>query len=95
MEYKVVTVPYFLDTMRQYELDILLESLQLSVKDSWERTRYICYLFAQCNSKKKLNLSDIIQFEWDNNAKKEAKTVAKEDVERLKEKMNNVLKTRQ
>lgn len=83
--------------MQLYELDILLNSLQLSFRQYWEQTRFISYVISQCNSKKKLKPTDIIKFEWDNELKNTAKTntVTSEDISRLKEKMNNILKNKQ
>ena len=35
-------------------------------KDSWEQTRLLAYITAQVNSTKKIKLSDILDFYWEN-----------------------------
>lgn len=95
MEYKLCGIDYFLDKMQLYELDILLNSLQLTYKQDWERTRFNSYIIAQCNSKKKIKPTDIIKFGWDAETKHNTtKSVSNEDVERLKNKMNNILQNK-
>ena len=94
-EYKLCGIEYFLDKMQLYELDIMLNSLRLSYRHDWERTRFNSYIIAQCNSKKKLKPTDIIKFDWDDSIHKSTKKVSSEDVARLKEKMNKILQTQQ
>ena len=65
MQYGVVTVDYFLDKMKPYELDIICDSLHLRHKESWEQARLISYIVAQVNSKKRLKPTDIIKFAWE------------------------------
>ena len=85
----IVSVPYFLDKMKPYELNIICESLHLKHKESWEQSRMIAYIIAQVNSKKKLRPTDIIKFGWetDNKAhqtKSNTKPLSINDVETIK-----------
>lgn len=65
IQYKVVTVPYFLDEMKSYELRPLMENLSLSLQDGWERTRMQMYASIQPYSKKKLSPKNILEFPWE------------------------------
>ena len=69
VQFGVVSVEYFLDKMKPYELSIICNSLHLRFKDSWEQSRLIAYLIAQTNSKKRLKPSDIIKFPWEQKVK--------------------------
>jgi lysyl-tRNA synthetase class II len=65
IEYKVCSLPYFMDKMQSYEITAITEKLNLSVKNDWEICRQLAYVFAQINSKKKLKPSDIMKFPWE------------------------------
>lgn len=69
LEYKVCSIPYFMDNMRYYELKPILKNLNLSVKNNWEIAREICYSVVQSQSSKKIKPSDIMQFPWDKDYK--------------------------
>lgn len=61
-----------------------MEYEYLSYKDSWEQSRLIAYMIAQTNSTKRLKLTDILEFQWED---KNADTaISNEDVARLREK---------
>ena len=71
-----------LDRAEWYELDILFKRYNESIREQWEQTRLISYVIAQTQTKKKLKLSDILEFEWD---KKEEVIEDKEEfLKRLK-----------
>ncbi len=88
MQYGIVTVPYFLDQMKPYELQIICDSLHLRIKDSWEQARMISYVTAQVNSKKRLRPNDLITFAWESTDQQQAQqqepTLTMEDVKRIK-----------
>ena len=70
--------------MQMYEVRAIMKYQHLAQKDSWEQSRMIAYITAQCNSTKKLNPSDIISFQWD---KLEDNTaISTYDLNRLREK---------
>lgn len=57
--------------MEFYEIRSLMKYEYLAYKESWEQARLIAYTVAQVNSKKKLKLSDIMNFYWDNEQDKD------------------------
>ncbi len=79
---------YFLDELRLYELDIILSSLECSVKQSWEQIRQVCYTSVQAHSAKKVKCTDIMRFPWDK--EKKGPAASKEEVERLFNKANKI-----
>ena len=80
---------YFLDKMQWYEVDSCLNGLENKNKISWEQTRFISYIMAQCNSTKKLKPSDILSFKWDD---EQDTSITDEDIRRLKDKANKTIK---
>ena len=81
-------IEYVFDKMEMYELSFHMQNYHLTHKESWEQTRFDSYITAQCNSTKKLKITDILKFQWDNeNANKNNDTtISKDDSERLTEK---------
>jgi hypothetical protein len=59
-----------------YLIDLYLTNSNLTYKTSWEQTRFLSYIIAQCQSTKKLKPTDIIKFAWDNVQDKKNKTIA-------------------
>lgn len=77
-----------------YEVRAILKYEYLANKDSWEQARLIAYLIAQTNSKKKLQLSDIASFYWEENTSQPSETsMSNTDLARLREKAKQYLKT--
>lgn len=62
---------YVLDRMQFYEIEALIENLWMKNKETWEQTRTISYITAQCQSSKKLNPEDLMKFPWDKDYEKE------------------------
>ena len=59
----------------------------LAYKESWEQARLIAYIIAQTNSKKKLKLTDILKFQWDEDGVKKNlsdTSMSNSDLERLR-----------
>lgn len=97
-EYKATSLEYFLDKMQYYELDIILSMLEYTTKQDWEQTRFQSYITAQSQSTKKLQITDVLKFSWDNEAtNKENKntTITKEDIDRLKRKAEKIIQDKQ
>lgn len=92
LEYKVCTLPYFLDEMKKYELFTILPMLEYAEKQTWEQTRTIAYMVAQSNSAKKLKPTDILKFSWDVEKETKNTKVTKEDVERITRKAKEIEK---
>lgn len=56
----------------------------LAYKDSWEQARLISYMIAQTNTTKRLKLTDILSFNWDES--KNDTFISNEDIDRLSQK---------
>lgn len=87
-----VSPDYFMDRMQWYEVEACLRGLERSERAAWERTRYVCYVTAQVQSRKRLKPSDVLRFEWDGERKGDT-GMSNEDVERLKKKSAEVLES--
>ena len=84
-----------MDQMEFYEIDVILETLHYRHRDSWEQTRMICYVLAQSNSTKTIKPTDIIRFPWDTEMFESGDTLVKaEDIERLKKKSEQYIKSK-
>ncbi len=75
-----------------YELETILESLQLKHKNSWEQTRMISYITAQINSSKKIKATDLMTFSWDEKIEEKNDDITCEDKERIKQKSDEIIK---
>lgn len=69
-----------------YEINTILKQLQYRNKTSWEQTRFNCYINAQINNSKKIKLTDILTFSWDEKQNKPQEEINDSDIKRLKEK---------
>lgn len=83
---------YFLDRMKWYEVEACIKGLENKNKASWEQCRFISYMIAQVNSTKKLNPTDILSFNWDKEEENKNTMITNEDIERLKNKANQIIK---
>ena len=68
-----------------YEIKAVMEYEYLAHKDSWEQSRLITYMVAQCNSTKQLNLTDILKFYWESEEAVSSTGISNEDIARLRE----------
>ena len=87
IQFKLVSLEYFLDQMTEYELYIMYDNLEYSDFNTKEMSRILGYIIAQTQSRKKLKPDEIMQFPWDEGYKKgkaEHKVDTKEDIERAK-----------
>lgn len=82
---------YFMDNMEDWELLELFASLQYSDRNGWEQARNIMWVIAQTNSKKKLELQDIMKFSWEEHSKDDIE-ISNDDVSRLKSMADNYMK---
>lgn len=83
---------YILDEIEWYEINSLFKYRHYTYKESWEQARLITYMTAQCNSRRHLQLTDIIRFPWEENEETEEQTkVTDDDVKRLKAMANDYL----
>lgn len=71
--------------MREYEVNDIIENIPYLDRSSWEQCRFNSYVLAQVNSKKKLELNDILKFPWEKKEDDEKNTImTNEDIEKLK-----------
>lgn len=78
--------------MQLYELEVILDNLHLKHKQNWEQTRLLAYIQAQSNSTKKINITDVIKFSWDNEKDETIDIMTDEDKDRLRKKANEIIK---
>lgn len=78
--------------MQLYELEVILDNLQLRHKQNWEQTRLLAYIIAQSNSTKKINITDVVKFSWDNEKNETIDIMTDADKDRLKKKSNEIIK---
>jgi hypothetical protein len=74
---------YVMDEMEMYEIGCLMPFLYLASKDSWEQARFMGYISAQTHSTKKMSVSDIVSFPWEEGAKSHDTSMTNEDKRRL------------
>lgn len=65
-EYRVVSVPYFLDEMTQYEARDIVKNIAYVDKNDRELARYQLYVAIQSNSKHQIELESVMKLPWDN-----------------------------
>lgn len=75
-----------------YEAKSLLNYSYYKEQEQWEQTRLLAYITAQVNSSKKLKMTDIIKFNWDDNHKEnKAKIMDDSELQRLKAKAQMII----
>ena len=80
-----------MDDLQSWEVYDLYNSLQYADSAQWEQTRWLMYVMAQINSKKHLNLTDILKFPWDDADTKKT-TISDDDIKRLRERARMIQK---
>lgn len=83
---------YVLDDMQMYEAQVAMKYGYYASKDVWEANRLTAYITAQVNSKRRMKVSDIVTFPWENKEEESNTSITKEDIERLKRKAEIYLK---
>lgn len=68
MEYKVVSVDYFMDKMQLYEIPLLTENLNYADKNLLVTQRLLIQQVVQKFVKKQIKSTDIYELPWDGNA---------------------------
>ena len=79
---------YVMDQMEMYEVNCLMSHLYLASKDSWEQARLVGYIGAQTHSSKKMSITDIATFPWEEGYKNKNHdtSMSNEDKQRLERK---------
>ena len=57
--------------MQLYEVETLIENLWRKNKESWEQTRTVGYITAQCQSTKKMDPKQLMSFPWESDGQSE------------------------
>lgn len=81
-----------MDEMQDYEVSYMVESLEYADRNAWEMTRLLMYQNIQINSKKTINIKDIIKFKWDLDQDEQSQEISNNDIERLKQRANAISK---
>lgn len=71
--------------MEFYEIEALIENLWMKDKTSWEQTRTVGYITAQCQSTKKIDPQEMMSFPWDKKVEKVEDTP--EEIEMMRKEM--------
>lgn len=71
--------------MQFYEIECLIENMWMKDKTSWEQTRTVGYITAQCQSTKKIDPQEMMSFPWEKKVEKVEDTP--EDIERMRKEM--------
>lgn len=74
--------------MEWYEIHSVMKYSYYANQDLWETSRLVSYLIAQVNSKKKLKLQDILEFQWE---KSDPINVSNEERDRLQKLANEYI----
>ena len=82
---------YVMDEMEMYEVNCLLSNLYLVTKDSWEQARLVGYIGAQTHSTKKMSVSDIVSFPWEDTERHDT-SMSNADKRRLEQKAKELEK---
>lgn len=79
-----------MNEMELWEIDVLVPMIEYSVKNEWEQARFVSYITALVNtsSKKKLKITDLMKFPWDEDKEyeEEKPKMTLEDKKKLDEK---------
>lgn len=77
--------------MELYEIEALIENLWMKDKESWEQTRTISYVTAQCQSTKPIDPKDMMTFPWEKGTRQEDTQEDRERIWKEMKEMENLL----
>lgn len=77
---------YFMSALQNFEVELLYENLKYADRPSWEQTRLLAFILAQVNSKKRLEMTDIMSFSWDEHYEEKNIEMSNEDRDKLRAK---------
>lgn len=73
-----------MDEMQDYEVSYMVESIEYSDRNLWEMARLIMYQNIQMNSKKTIDIKNVIKFKWDIEQEEVTQEISNSEIERLK-----------
>lgn len=83
---------YVMDEMQMYEAQVAMNYSYYAAKDNWEAARLNAYITAQVNSKRRLKITDIVKFPWEDKEETSDTSITKEDIQRLQKQAEIYLK---
>lgn len=73
-----------MDELQDYEVSYMVESIEYSDRNLWEMARLIMYQNIQMNSKKTIDIKNVIKFKWDIEQEEVTQEISNSEIERLK-----------
>lgn len=83
---------YVLDQMQMYEAQVAMKYGYYAYKDIWEAGRLNAYMTAQVNSTRRLDMTEMLPFPWEEKEEEKSDNITKEDIERLKKQAEEYIK---
>lgn len=77
--------------MKLYEANMLIENITYVDRSEWERTRLNMWATIQSQSTKKINISDLMKFEWENDAHEHNSILTDNDKVKLQQRAQKYL----
>ena len=73
-----------MDSLQDWEIYDLYKMIQYADTNEWEMTRWLMYVVAQVNSRKKLDLNNILKFPWEKEESEDNTSISNDDIVKLK-----------
>ena len=86
IETKLIDYQYFMESLEEWEVYMFYDNLRYCERSAWEMNRIIAYILAQSNSKKRLEITDIMSFPWDEDYSEKNTEMSNEDRDKLRAK---------
>jgi len=75
---------YFNDEMDMLQVSAVMDQYNEAYRDSWEQTRFSCFITAKAAGSKKLNKpSDLMEFEWEKKARPKPRKLTPEQLKEM------------
>lgn len=75
-----------MDTMQEYEVNTVIQNIPYLNRNEKELDRYKLFVSVQSNSKKKINIEDILKLPWDEEGKNTGTAISEEEAKKLRDK---------
>lgn len=89
-DYRICTIGYFLDEMSLSEVNMIIQNVRWLDRNDKEMDRYKLFVSVQANSKKKVDIEELLPLPWDEEMKNHGTKVSKEEAEAYKAKMKEL-----
>lgn len=86
VEYKLVSLEYFLDSLQEYELAEIFNMLQYSDKNLFECSRMISFFAISPYLKDKITMDELVKFPWEEVDAEETPLLSDKQIERMRRK---------